>query len=133
MIRCQSELFQSSVKLVDGFLIQPEKPKDPEQEKQDNVNLGPFAGFVAPKNPIDLIVTQPTKEAEEMSYVFGMMRPNYVAVMPTAAGLEYTTDKGFDVVPLFMSDSTCWNELENTEIRKLYLIRMRVKCKNLTR
>ena len=51
------------VKLVDGFLIQPEKPKDPEQEKQDNVNLGPFAGFVAPKNPIDLIVTQPTKEA----------------------------------------------------------------------
>ena len=104
------------VKLVDGFLIQPEKPKDPEQEKQDNVNLGPFAGFVAPKNPIDLIVTQPTKEAEEMSYVFGMMRPNYVAVMPTAAGLEYTTDKGFDVVPLFMSDSTCWNELENTEI-----------------
>ena len=30
--------------------------------------------------------------------------------------MEYTTDKGFDVVPLFMSDSTCWNELENTEI-----------------
>ncbi|MFR7809302.1 MAG: hypothetical protein ACLU4N_08510, partial [Butyricimonas faecihominis] len=42
--------------------------------------------------------------------------PNYVVVMPTATGLEYTTDKGFDVIPLFMSDSTCWNELENTEI-----------------
>ena len=80
-------------------------------------------------------MTQPTKEAEEMSYVFGMMRPNYVAVMPTAAGLEYTTDKGFDVVPLFMSDSLAgmsWRILR-LWIRKLYLIRMRVKCKNLTR
>ena len=103
------------VKLVDGFLIQPEKKKDPKEEKQDNINLGPFAGFVAQKQPIDLIVSKPTKEAAELSYVFGQMR-SYVAVMPTAAGLEYTTDKGFDVVPLFMSDSTCWNELENTEI-----------------
>lgn len=104
------------VKLVDGFLIQPEKPKDPEEEKKDNKDLGPFAGFVAQKQPIDLIVTQPTNEAVELSYVFGYMRPYYVAAMPTAAGLEYTTDKGFDVVPLFMSDSTCWNELENTDI-----------------
>ena len=105
------------VKLVDGFLIQPRKPKDPEQEKQDNVRIfGPFAGFVAPKQPIDLIVSQPTKDAVELSYAFGLMRPYYVAAMPTAAGLEYTTDKGFDVVPLFMSDSICWNELENTEI-----------------
>ena len=104
------------VKLVDGFLIQPEKPKDPEQEKLDNANLGPFAGFIAPKQPIDLIVSQPTPEAEELSFAFRYMRPNYVVVMPTAAGLEYTTDKGFDVIPLFMSDSTCWNELENTDI-----------------
>ena len=37
-------------KISRWILIQPEKPKDPEQEKQDNVNLGPFAGFVAPKN-----------------------------------------------------------------------------------
>ena len=48
------------VKLVDGFLIQPEKPKDPEEEKKDNKDLGPFAGFVAQKQPIDLIVSQPT-------------------------------------------------------------------------
>lgn len=105
------------VKLVDGFLIQPEKPKDPEKEKQDNKNLGPFAGYVAPKQPIDLIVSRPTPEARKLSYPFNLMFIHHrVATMPTAAGLEYTTDKGFDVVPLFMSDSTCWNELENTEI-----------------
>ena len=51
-----------------------------------------------------------------MSYYFSYMIPHYVAVMPTAAGLEYSTDKGFDVIPLFMSDSTCWNELEYTDI-----------------
>lgn len=104
------------VRLVDGFLIQPEKKKDPEEEKKNNQDLGPFAGFVAQKQPIDLIVSQPTKEAVKLSYPFGFMRPHYVAVMPTAAGLEYTIDKGFYVVPLFMSDSTCWNELESTDI-----------------
>lgn len=105
------------VRLVDGFLIQPEKPKDVEKEKQDNKNLGPFAGFVAPKQPIDLIISRPTVEARNLSYPLDLMfAHNRVATMPTATGLEYTTDKGFDVIPLFMSDSTCWNELENTEI-----------------
>ncbi|WP_018338973.1 MULTISPECIES: Gldg family protein [Butyricimonas] len=104
------------VKLVDGFLIQPEEESEPQELKADNMDLGPFAGFTAPKQPIDLIRTQPTKGAQKLSYYFSYMIPNYVAAMPTAAGLEYTTDKGFEVIPLFMSDSTCWNELEYTDI-----------------
>lgn len=103
------------VKLVDGFLIHPEKPKDPEENK-NNMDLGPFAGYVAPKRPIDLIISQPEPGAEMLSYAFGFMRPFYVLVMPTATGLEYTTDKGFNVIPLFMSDPTCWNEVESTEV-----------------
>ena len=104
------------MKLVDGFLIQPEEESEPQELKADNMDLGPFAGFTAPKQPIDLIRTQPTKGAQKLSYYFSYMIPNYVAAMPTAAGLEYTTDKGFEVIPLFMSDSTCWNELEYTDI-----------------
>ncbi|MFO3727831.1 Gldg family protein [Butyricimonas muris] len=105
------------VRLVDGFLIQPEKQKDPEEEKRNNRNLGPFAGFVAPKLPIDVLISQPTLEAEALSYPFGDLKPRgYVVAMPTAAGLEYSTDKGFKVIPLLMSDSTCWNEVEHTDI-----------------
>ena len=104
------------VKLVDGFLIQPEEETEPQEIQADNMDLGPFAGFTAPKQPIDLILSKPTKEAQKLSYYFSYMIPHYVAVMPTAAGLEYSTDKGFDVIPLFMSDSTCWNELEYTDI-----------------
>ena len=105
------------VRLVDGFLIQPEKKKSPEEEKRNNRNLGPFAGFVAPKLPIDVLISQPTLEAEALSYPFGDLKPRgFVVAMPTAAGLEYSTDKGFEVIPLLMSDSTCWNEVEHTDI-----------------
>ena len=103
------------VKLMDGFLIQPEK-KQEEDKNVDNINLGPFAGLVAPANPIDLITVQPTKGAADIAYVFGMLRQHHVITMPTAAGLEYTEDKGFKVTPLFMTDSTCWNELETENI-----------------
>lgn len=104
------------VKFMDGFLIQPEKKKDPEEENQNNMNLGPFTGFVAPAKPLDLIVTQPTEGAVGMSYVFGQLRPHYVIAMPTAAGLEYSTDKGFNVIPMLVTDSTCWNELEIVDV-----------------
>ena len=99
------------VKLMDGFLIQPEKEKK-EEENVDNINLGPFAGLVAPANPVDLITVKPTAEAADIAYIFGMLREHHVITMPTVTGLEYTEDKGFKVTPLFMTDSTCWNELE---------------------
>ncbi len=104
------------VKFMDGFLIQPEKKEEPEKENKNNMNLGPLAGFVAPTQPVDLIVTRPTRETKKLTYVFGQWNPNYVIVMPTVAGLEYSTDCGFEVTPLFMTDSTCWNELEITDI-----------------
>ena len=78
----------------------------------DNINLGPFAGLVAPANPVDLITVKPTAEAADIAYIFGMLREHHVITMPTVTGLEYTEDKGFKVTPLFMTDSTCWNELE---------------------
>ena len=64
----------------------------------------------------DLIVTTPTKEAEEFSYIYRRMRRwEEVATMPSVAGLDYVTDKGFDVTPLFVSDTiNCWNELQTT-------------------
>ncbi len=65
----------------------------------------------------DFIITTPTKEAAEFSYIFNSMyRQKYVATMPGTTGLSYTTDKGFNVTPLFMSDTAgCWNEVETTD------------------
>ncbi|WP_059026218.1 Gldg family protein [Gabonibacter massiliensis] len=64
----------------------------------------------------DLIVATPTKEATDFSYVYKRMKAwGYVATMPGAAGLDYVTDKGFEVTPLFVSDTIdCWNELQTT-------------------
>ena len=37
------------------------------------------------------------------------------ATMPGATGLTYSTDKGFKVMPILLTDSTgVWNELETT-------------------
>lgn len=104
------------VKLMDGFLIQPLKEPSKEEKQKDNINLGPFAGLVAPANPVDLITVKPTPEAAKIAYIFGMLREHHVITMPTATGLEYTEDKGYKVVPLFKTDSTCWNELEITNV-----------------
>ena len=64
----------------------------------------------------DLIVATPTKEAADFSYVYKRMKAwGYVATMPSATGLDYVTDKGYTVTPLFVSDTIdCWNELQMT-------------------
>ena len=64
----------------------------------------------------DLIVARPTREAADFSYIYNTMRRReYVATMPGCSGLDYVTDKGFDVTPLFVSDTIdCWNELQTT-------------------
>jgi hypothetical protein len=107
---------QFGVKFVDGFLVQPPKEMPKEENKQDNINLGPFAGLVAPANPMDLILARVTIEAKKLSYPFGLIPQAAVVTMPTAAGLEYTEDKGFKVVPLLVTDSICWNELETIDV-----------------
>lgn len=64
----------------------------------------------------DLILARPTPEATRMSYWFETMhRRRQVVTMPGCLAMEYTTDKGYQVTPLFTSDSTdSWNELETT-------------------
>lgn len=64
----------------------------------------------------DLLAVKPTGEGIAFSYYLGDMDKNkVVATMPTAAGLSFTEDKGYDVKTLFTSDSTnSWNELETT-------------------
>ncbi|MCR9013322.1 Gldg family protein [Gabonibacter chumensis] len=63
----------------------------------------------------DFIITDPTKEAGELSYAFDIMRKyEYKATMPNVSGLEYTEGKGFTMTPLFKTDSLVWNELQVT-------------------
>lgn len=63
----------------------------------------------------DLILSSPTKEAGEMAYWFeNMIKEDQVIVTPGVSGLEYSTDKGYQVTPLFLTDSLVWNELETT-------------------
>jgi len=63
----------------------------------------------------DFTIARPTKEGGALIYIYDQMRKNHnVVTMPGAVGLDYTKDKGFDVTPLFVSDSTTWNEVETT-------------------
>lgn len=65
----------------------------------------------------DLILAKATKEGAELVHHFKEIRVNdYIVTMPSATGLEYTTDKGFEVIPMFRTDSVgCWNELETND------------------
>lgn len=64
----------------------------------------------------DFIISKPTKAAGDLMYVMKeLYKRKTVVTMPGAVGLEYSTDKGFDVTPLFMSDSLSWNEMETTD------------------
>ena len=61
----------------------------------------------------DLIVAKPTREAAGLNYYFDEMKKNdRCLVMSGVAGLEYDGNKGYDVIPLFTSDSLTWNEVE---------------------
>ena len=65
----------------------------------------------------DMIKAYPTKEAGQLAYQFDIMRSrSLVAAMPGVAGIEVVADKGYRVVPLFVTDSTgVWNEMETTD------------------
>ena len=62
----------------------------------------------------DLVMSQPTPGALELSYFYETMDNwKMSAVMPGAAGLKYTEDKGFKVTPVLQADTLgVWNELE---------------------
>ena len=63
----------------------------------------------------DLIVAQPSQEAAKLNYYFdGMKQNNRCLVMSGAAGLEYDRNNEYNVIPLFISDSLSWNEVETT-------------------
>ena len=66
--------------------------------------------------PANFIQSRLTREGSELSYIYEQMRRRgYVVTMPSTVGLSYTTDKGFDVTPLLVSDTIhSWNELETT-------------------
>ena len=65
----------------------------------------------------DFIIARPTKEAQDIAYIFETLyRREYVVTMPGATALEYTEDKGFKVTSLFVSDTIgSWNEVETTD------------------
>ena len=62
----------------------------------------------------DLITVKPTVEASSLSYVFEkQMAREQVVTMPGATGLSYSGGVGFEVFPLFVTDSLgVWNEIE---------------------
>jgi ABC-2 type transport system permease protein len=65
----------------------------------------------------DFIQARLTPGSKDVSYIHEIMydRQN-VVTMPGCVALEYTTDKGFNVIPLLTSDTTGgWNELETTD------------------
>jgi ABC-2 type transport system permease protein len=64
----------------------------------------------------DFTIAHPTKEGGALIYTFDNMHKNHrVVTMPGAVGLDYSRDKGFEVTPLFVSDSNTWNEVETTD------------------
>ena len=84
---------QFGTKFMDGCLVQPSRD------------------FTA-----DLVISHPTKESSELSYIFKQLyNGKYGIATPTAAAIEYTTDKGYNVMPIFAtSPEGCWNELQTT-------------------
>ena len=78
-----------------GMLIQPRKDEDP-----TNINavFTPQAGAIHP------------------TFAQWASR-NYPLSMTGAVGLNYTMDKGYNVVPLVVSPVGSWTELETTDLR----------------
>ncbi|MDR1719015.1 MAG: Gldg family protein [Dysgonamonadaceae bacterium] len=63
----------------------------------------------------DLVLLKPTPEAIDLSFYFaGFGKTDYVTML-SASPLEYDTDKGFEVIPLFKTFPIYWNEMETTD------------------
>jgi ABC-2 type transport system permease protein len=95
----------------DSTLIAEDKTStslNPVRQGGRNNNINNFSA--------DFVQSRITEEGGRLSYIYEIMRERrFVVTMPGAVGLEYTTDKGYKVTPICMSDTTdSWNELETT-------------------
>lgn len=65
----------------------------------------------------DFVMSKPTPETSEMAHHFQQLFNHKSCItMPGCVGLSYTTDKGYQVVPVFTSDSTnSWIELDEID------------------
>ena len=65
----------------------------------------------------DFVLAKATPRVKDIAYQLeNTLRYKGVITMPTSCAMEYTADKGFEVFPFLVSDSTgVWNELETTD------------------
>lgn len=66
----------------------------------------------------NVVYMSATPEMQQLSYLMDPLGPprNAKVVMADASGMEYTTDKGYDVKVILRTDSTgCWNETETID------------------
>ena len=65
----------------------------------------------------DIIVSWPTKEANDIAYDFGIMRSREQVIASSGVtGLRQVADLGYKVTELFKSDTVgSWNEIETTD------------------
>ena len=66
----------------------------------------------------NVVYMSATPEMQQLSYLMEPLGPprNAKVVMADASGMEYTTDKGYDVKVILHTDSTgCWNETETID------------------
>jgi ABC-2 type transport system permease protein len=109
------------VKYVDKTKLKAEGAKQKEEGSVAFVTMGtnqPSANQANVNNfTADLIQSHLTKEGSQLSYIYeNMFNGERVVTMPGAVGLDYSTDNGYNVIPLCMSDTIdSWNELETTD------------------
>ena len=66
----------------------------------------------------NVVYMSATPEMQQLSYLMEPLGPprNAKVVMADASGMEYTTDKGYDVKVILRTDSAgCWNETETID------------------
>ena len=64
----------------------------------------------------NLILSTPTIAGCKLIGEFwGMYMRNQVIISNEVSGLKYKINKGYDIIPLFSTDSLVWNEIETTD------------------
>ena len=85
-------LAEFGVSLVPGILVRPTENFSPE-----------------------LVISMPSNVSGNIAYHFGSMYNWGQGILTeTVSGLAWNTDMGYEVTPLFLTDSLVWNELETS-------------------
>ena len=102
---------QFGVQLLPGRIVKYTETKTAERNTR---TTGFNRTYDVNNEQADLIVSYLEKEGSELSYILeSMYRQRHVISTPGCAGLTYTTDKGYRVIPLCRSDTIdSWNKLE---------------------